>query len=70
MTPELKPEGWNGRDEAIDCIVFYELDSAGGASSALPGQEEPDREIEVTSQPIDLAAAQGRLMWRTEKTAT
>jgi hypothetical protein len=61
LTPELRAEGWSDRDEAVDYIVFYELDSAKGKSSALSDQEEPAGEIEVTSQPIELPAAQGAI---------
>jgi hypothetical protein len=42
-------------------IVFYELPSARGKSSALPGQDQPSWEIQVSSQPITLPAAQGAI---------
>jgi hypothetical protein len=39
-------------------VTFYELASAGGRSSALPGMEAPDGEVMVVSQPVESAHAQ------------
>jgi hypothetical protein len=61
LTEAMKAEGWSDRDETIDYVVFYELASAAGRSSALPDQEQPAGEIQVSSKPIDLPAAQGAI---------
>ena len=54
----LGSPGWSERDEAIVHSTFYELPSARGKSSALPGQEGPEGEIRVVSQPIAAVVSQ------------
>jgi hypothetical protein len=54
----LRSPGWSERDEAIVHSTFYELPSARGKSSALPGQEGPEGEIRVVSQPITAVVSQ------------
>jgi hypothetical protein len=61
LTDALRAQGWSERDATENYIVFYELASAKGRSSALPGQDEPSGEIQVSSQPIRLPAAQGAI---------
>jgi hypothetical protein len=61
LTDALRAEGWSERDATEDYVVFYELGSAEGRSSALPGQDQPAGEIQVSSQPITLPAAQGAI---------
>lgn len=59
LTEELlRSPGWSERDEAVVHSTFYELPSAGGKSSALPGQEGPEGEIRVVSQPIAAVVSQ------------
>jgi hypothetical protein len=59
LTEELlRSPGWSERDEAIVHSTFYELPSARGTSSALPGQEGPEGEIRVVSQPIAAVVSQ------------
>jgi hypothetical protein len=59
LTEELLiSPGWSERDEAIVHSTFYELPSARGVSSALPGQEGPEGEIRVVSQPIAAVVSQ------------
>ena len=61
LTEALRAEGWSERDATEDYIVFYELSAADGRSSALPDQNQPAGEIQVSSQPITLPAAQGAI---------
>jgi hypothetical protein len=62
LTDELlSSPGWGRRDGAIVHETFYELPSAEGKSSALPGQSAPDGEIMVVSQPLRAPVAQAAI---------
>jgi hypothetical protein len=57
----LASPGWGPTDEAIVHSTYYELASAGGKSSALPGQAPPDGELRVVSQPVEAVLARAAI---------
>lgn len=61
VTDARHAAGSSARDEATLHITFYEEPAARGMNSSMPGETAPAGEIQVSSQPIDLPAAQGAI---------
>lgn len=58
LLPKERAQGLPAHSEVTAYITLYVPPSAGGKSSAIPGQIGPEGEVKVVSQPVDSAHAQ------------
>jgi hypothetical protein len=61
LTDSERAAGLSPRKETTAYVVFYELPSAGGHTSAEPGRNPPAGELQIVSQPIESPVAQAAI---------